>query len=116
MSSVEFLDKNDIIVAGIVIQNLLESFCCVLGNTLTALFPAWLFWQAVLNFSHIFIKLKNQNKIFQPYCYWLKFLKSKNQNKKFQPIAIPRHLRKQVGVIAFPIYNASGFFLQVRMK
>ena len=30
-----------------------------------ALYPAWWSWQAALNFSHISIKLKNQNKKFQ---------------------------------------------------
>ena len=29
------------------------------------LFPAWWSWQAVLNVSHMFRKLKNQNKEFQ---------------------------------------------------
>ena len=45
-------------------------------------FPhTWWSWQAVLNFSHIFIKLKN-----------------------FNLTAISWHLRKQVGVITCPIY------------
>ena len=31
-----------------------------------ALFPVWLSWQPVLNFSLISIELKNQNKKFEP--------------------------------------------------
>ena len=31
----------------------------------TALYPVWWSWQAVLNFSHVSIKLKNQNNKFQ---------------------------------------------------
>ena len=31
-----------------------------------ALYAAWWSWQVVLKFSHISIKLKNQNKKFQP--------------------------------------------------
>ena len=32
---------------------------------LAALFPAWWFWQAGLNFNHISIKLKKPNRKFQ---------------------------------------------------
>ena len=35
---------------------------CLWERHFTALFPAWQSWQAVLNFSRISIKLKNQNK------------------------------------------------------
>ena len=38
---------------------------CPWKRHFTALFPAWWSWQAVLNFSHTSIKLKNQNKKFQ---------------------------------------------------
>ena len=46
-----------------------------------ALSSAWWSWQAILNFSHISIKLKNQNK-----------------NLKWA--AVSWHFRKQVGIIA----------------
>ena len=42
-------------------------------------------WQAVLNFRHIFIKLKKKKKIFST-------------------AAISWHLCKQVGLIAFSLY------------
>ena len=47
--------------------------------------PAWWSWQAVLNFSHISIKLK---------------IKIKN----FKRTAVSLHLQKQVGEIACPMY------------
>ena len=48
------------------VQNLLAPFCCVLGENTLRHFPlAWRSSQAVLNFSHICIKLKNQNKKLQ---------------------------------------------------
>ena len=39
---------------------------CPLERHFTALFPVLRSYQAVLNFSHNLIKLKNQNKKFQP--------------------------------------------------
>ena len=51
---------------------------CAWERHFTALSPAWWSWQAVLNFNHISIKL--------------------------QAAAISWHLRKQVGVIAYPMY------------
>ena len=44
-------------------SNLLVPFCCVLGRHFTALSPAWWSWQAVLNYSHISIKLQADNNI-----------------------------------------------------
>ena len=60
--------KSAVIVIEIVlIQSLLRSFCCVLvKDTLQQFSPVWQIYPAVLNFSHIFIKLKNQNKKLQP--------------------------------------------------
>ena len=51
-----------IVINTVSVQNLLEAFVVSLGKTLS--FASW-FWQAVLNFSHISIKLKNKNKKFQ---------------------------------------------------
>ena len=51
---------------------------CPRERHFAALSPTWPFWQAVLNYSHIFIKL--------------------------QRTAISWYLRKQVGVIAYPMY------------
>ena len=50
--------------------------------------PAWWSWQAVLNYSHISIKL--------------------------QAAAISQYLRKQVRVIAYLMYSTSVTFLRVR--
>ena len=58
---------------------------CPWERHFTALSPAWMSWQAVLNLSHVFMKLKKQNK-------------------KFERTAISWHLRKQVWIIACPIY------------
>ena len=59
---------------------------CPWERHFTALSPAWWSWQAVLNYSHISTKL----------------------------LADSRHLQKQVGVIAYPMYSASVAFLRVR--
>ena len=50
-----------IVINIVLIQTLLVPFLESLGKTLWI----WQSWQAVLNFSHIFIKLKNQKKNFQ---------------------------------------------------
>ena len=48
----------------VLVQNFLVPFCCVLGkDTLQALSPAWWSWQAVLNYSHILIKLQVNSNI-----------------------------------------------------
>ena len=36
---------------------------CPWERHFTALLPAWWFWQAVLNFSHIFIKFQAESNI-----------------------------------------------------
>ena len=61
-----------------------------------ALSSAWPSWQAVLNISHISIKLK------------------KNKIKNFNRPAISWQLLKQAGVLASPMHSASVAFLRVR--
>ena len=51
---------------------------CPWERHFTALSPAWWSWQAVVNYSHISVKLQADSNILQ--------------------------LRKQVGVIAYPMY------------
>ena len=58
---------------------------CPWGRHFTVLFPAWWSWQAVLNFSHISIKIKKRIK-------------------NFNRTVISWYLRKQVEVIACPMY------------
>ena len=58
---------------------------CPREKHFTPLFFACWSWQRVLNFSHIFIKLKNKKKT--------------HFNRK----AISWHLRKQIGVIAYAL-------------
>ena len=66
---------------------------------LTALSPAlWWSWQAVLNFSHISIQLKKYQLDSKSWHWQIKFW----------------HLRKQIEVIACPMYSASVTFLRVR--
>ena len=91
------LVKSAMIVIDVVaVRNLLVSFCCVLRKDIL--------WQLsllsdptnpVLNFIHIFIRLKNKMK-------------------NFNRTAISWYLRKQFGVIACPMYSASVAFLQVK--
>ena len=57
-----------------------HTFCCVLGKDTLRLSPAWWSWQAVLNFCDISIKLQADSN------------------------TVSWHLRKQVGVIAYPMY------------
>ena len=57
-------------------------------------FPAWRSWQAVLNYSFMYIKVKTKLK-------------------NFNRTAIFWHLRKQVGIIAFLVYSAADAFVRV---
>ena len=61
---VEWLERHDCDRHGLGSKRL-APYCCVPEKDT---FPAWRFWQAVLNFIHISIKLKYQNKKFQPDC------------------------------------------------
>ena len=54
-----------IVIEVVFIQNLVAPFCCPWERHGTALSPAWWSWQAALNYSHISVKLKNQNNKFQ---------------------------------------------------
>ena len=77
-------------------QNLLAPFSCVRGKRyFMALSPAWWSWQAVLNFSHISIKLKKNNK-------------------NFYQRATPSNLRKQVKGVACPAYSDSSLSCESR--
>ena len=78
-----------VVISMVSIQNLLAPLFCLLGKTLYGAFSYFmvlsLFRQEVLNFSHISIKLNNQNK-------------------KFQRDRISWHFRKQVGIIVRSMY------------
>ena len=54
-----------IVINMVSVQYLVALFCCVLGKDTLRHFPCWQSWQAVLNFCHICINLKKQNKKFQ---------------------------------------------------
>ena len=81
----------------VLVQNLIALFSFVLGKSFTALSPAWWPWQAILNFSHSSVKLRNQNRNFQP-----------DSN------IISWHLRKQVQVMLTLCISNSVALLRVR--
>ena len=70
------------------VQNSLAPSCCVLGKDTLQHFPLLGGLQAISNFSHISVKLQADSNILAS--------------------------RKQVGVIAYSMYNASVVFMQVR--
>ena len=64
-SVVEWLERRDCDGHGLGAKPTRAILLCPWERHLTGLSPTWWSWKAVLNFSHISIKLKNQNKKFQ---------------------------------------------------
>ena len=64
-SVVEWLERRDCDGLGSKLTSTI--LLCPWKRHFTAFSSAWWSWQAVLHFSHISIKLKNQNKKFQTY-------------------------------------------------
>ena len=77
-SAVEWLERRAYDQHGLGLKPTRAILLCPWERHFTALFPAWWSWQAVLNFNQILFKYKRN--------------------------AISWHLRKQVGVIAYPMY------------
>ena len=64
-SVVEWLERRDCDRHGLGSKSTRAILLCPWERHFTALFPAWRSRREVLNFSHISIKLKSQNKKFQ---------------------------------------------------
>ena len=62
---VKWLERRDCDQHGLASKPTRAILLCPWKRHFTAVSPAWWSWQAVLNFSHISIKLKNQIKKFQ---------------------------------------------------
>ena len=85
-SVIEWLERCDCDRLGIGSKPFRAIWLCPWERHFTALSPAWWSWQVVLNFSHISIKLKKQNKKFR--------------SDSINIMASS----KQIGVIAYPMY------------
>ena len=70
-SVVEWLERRARDQHGLGSKPIRAILLCTWERHVTALFPAWWSWQAVLNYSHIFIKLQaDSNILVSPEAGW----------------------------------------------